>query len=237
MEIAKEIPKLPQFRISTGRFILFVNKYIRKFTFIRKSYYKINLISMRAKYLYPKLFSLFTLLIIISSAQSINAQYNTTYKKQVKFIVDEKSDTIKSVNFQFTGDSLYVVNMTSDNTGMWEINISKNSLPYRTYKHAFNVIHQVGLFKTDDESQTCILIVSATGGNGIVTNEFSVINPDFPKLINVQINYLLQAGNNVTYNYNEESLIKERNPEIKFVLYLIGEYNMIKYSRYKEEKK
>lgn len=165
------------------------------------------------------------------------AQYNTPYKKQIKYYLDDEKGNKSGFKFQFQNDeknNLYA-NFTALDSSEWMVEIRNDSVSICKYTCPFDVIHQIGTVKPGKSEQICIIVVSATGGNGIVTNEFTTINPDFDTPVNVQINYLIKQ-NTITYNYNRTSLDLYRSNEIRFITGLVGEYNMIWYEGYKEKK-
>ena len=177
------------------------------------------------------------LLLFSAGIEFSFAQYNTPYKKQIKYFLDDEKGNKSGFKFQFQNDdknNLYV-NFTVLDSSKWNIELRNDSVQIGNYTYPFDIIHQIGTVKPGKSEQICIIVVSATGGNGIVTNEFTTINPDFDTPVNVQINYLIKQ-NSITYNYNRTSLDLYRSNEIRFITGLVGEYNMIWYEGYKEKK-
>lgn len=165
--------------------------------------------------------------------QLSQAQYITPYKKQINFILDDVIGKKSNFNFRFHDyiNNDYEVDFTTTDSLNWKITLKRDSI-IRKYEHRFNTIHQIGIVKPG--KQTCVLVVSATGGNGIIKNEFTFINPEYDSIMNVQINHIVK-NNNVTYDYNSVTLDPERSNEIKFIIGLVGEYDLIWYERYKEK--
>ncbi len=186
-----------------------------------------------------KVFIIKILLVLLLSPAfliNISAQYNTPYKKQIKYLYDEIIGNKCGLIFQYQESKKnYSIDFSLSDSLNWNIILRKDSLIAKKYYYPFDIIHQVGLVKLGKAKRLCILVVSATGGNGIITNEFTFINPEYDSLMNVQINYIIKT-NNITYNYNQASLDINRSDEIKFLIGLIGEYDMIWYERYKEKK-
>jgi hypothetical protein len=177
------------------------------------------------------------LLICLIGIENSTAQYNTPYKKQIKYIFDEATGNRCGFKFQFQYDNknTYDVNFSVLDSFNWNVSIKKDSTLINSYSYPFDIIYQIGLVKPGKDENTCIIVVSATGGNGIITNEFTFINPESDSLMNVQINYV-EKYNNTTFNYNQASLDPHRTAEIKFIVGLVGEYNLIWYERYKDKK-
>lgn len=166
-----------------------------------------------------------------------NAQYTTPYKKQIKYLLNDSTDNTRDFKFKFEGKNkiFYDVNFSTNDSNNWKVIIMQDTILINKFSYPFDVIHQIGLVKPGNSEQTCILVVSATGGNGITTNEFTFINPDFDSIMNVQINYIEQY-NNTTFDYNKASLNPYRLDEIKFLVGLIGEYSLIPYKKYRQKK-
>lgn len=165
------------------------------------------------------------------------AQKSTPYRSQIKYLLIDTTENTQEFKFQYpdkNNDKLDV-SFTKSDENKWDIIIMQDTTLINKYSYPLDVIHHIGLVKPGKSEQTCVLIVSATGGNGINTNEFSVINPDFDSMMVVQINYF-DVNKNTTYNYNNASLNPYRLDEIKFLIGLIGEYNMITYKKYREKR-
>jgi hypothetical protein len=180
---------------------------------------------------------LLVFLFCLIGIENSSAQYTTPYKKQIKFLLDEEKGSKENFKFRFQYDDKnnYDVNISVLDSINWKISIKKDTTFAITYSYPFDVIHQIGLVKPGKSNQTCIIVVSATGDNEIITNEFTLINPEFDDLMNVQIHYVLKYKN-TTFDYNKASLDAHRTDEIKFLVGLVGEYDMIPYEKYKEKK-
>lgn len=180
---------------------------------------------------------LLVLLLYSIGIENSTAQNNKPYKKQIKYLLDEAIGNKCGFKFQLKDDNknIYDVDFTVLDSLNWSVIIKKDTVLIKSFFYPFDIIHQIGLVKPGKSEETCILIVSATGGNEIITNTFSFINPDFDDIMNVQINYVLKYKN-TTFDYNKASLDEHRTDEIKFIVGLIGEYDMIWYERYKEKK-
>jgi len=181
---------------------------------------------------------LLVLLFCLIGIENSSAQYTTPYKKQIKYLLDEEKGSKENYKFSFQDDdkNIYDVNFSVLDSINWNISVKQDTTFIIKCSYPFDIIHQIGLVKPGKNSQTCVLVVSATGNNEIITNEFTFINPEFDSLMNVQINYVLKYKN-TTYNYNKASLDARRTDEIKFIVGLVGEYNMIPYERYKVKNK
>ncbi|MCX6164408.1 MAG: hypothetical protein NTU73_06025 [Ignavibacteriae bacterium] len=180
---------------------------------------------------------LLVLLFCLFVTDNSSAQYTTPYKKQIKYLLDDTVGNKFGFKFQFKYDdkNTYDVNFSVLDSVNWSISIKQDTTFIIRCSYPFDIIHQIGLVKPSKSSQPCILVVSATGGNEIITNEFTIINPEFDNLMNVQIHYVLKYKN-TTFDYNKASLDEHRTDEIKFIIGLVGEYDMIWYERYKEKK-
>lgn len=180
---------------------------------------------------------LLVLLFCLIGIENSSAQYTTPYKKQIKYLLDDTIGNKSGFKFQFKYDekNTYDVNFSVLDSLNWDISIKKDTIFILKCSYPFDIIHQIGLVKPGKSSQPCIIVVSATGDKEIITNEFTLINPEFDDLMNVQIHYVLKYKN-TTFDYNKASLDAHRTDEIKFIIGLVGEYDMIPYERYKEKK-
>jgi hypothetical protein len=183
------------------------------------------------------LIKLFLFIFCITLSGSMYAQDLSGYKKQISYLIKSQSEIGQEFKFRFKdkdNNTLDVKFSASDSVN-WKITIMNDTILVNKYSYPFEAIHHIGLVKPGKSEQTCILVVSATGGNMITTNEFTFINPDFDSLMIVQINYLEKNGN-TSYNYNKSALNPYRMDETKFLVGLLGEYDKINYKNFRQKK-
>jgi hypothetical protein len=184
-------------------------------------------------------FKILVVIILFFSFIKISpAQNDTPYKKQIKFLSDDVFRNKKNFKFYFKDEDKNVImyNFSDSGSGDWNITIYKDSAPYGQYSCLFDSIYQIGYVKPTNSKDTCVIIISSTGENGIVTNEFTSINPESNDILNIKIYYNI-SKNDISYNYNKTALDPHRLAETKFIVGLTGEYKMIGFADYKRKKK
>jgi len=175
-------------------------------------------------------------ILLFTIIKNSSAQHDTPYKKQINYLLDEIMLNKKFINFNFKDNDKNVVEVKfiESGPGSWRINIIKDSSTYNHYFYYFDSIYQIGYVKPGKDENICIIVISTTGGNGIITNEFSFINPDFDDYVNIKINYNINRDE-INYYYNQTALDAKRLNETKFIVGLLGEYKMIGYDNYKKK--